>query len=196
MKRSLAISIALICAATTSHAGIFGPSNYDECLLDGAKSAQTEAAVQLVIAACRSKFPPNNASNQNEPEKSYRLFSALKADRPGVNNVINKISIVRAKSSRNKVQLTATNRNWFSVEGVSIGIPKKRISSCSWNQEDYAEFYDCSGHVGPQQTGVMDCEIPDASSRQLSYCVVGFFIYATEAEANTLKKRENIPPLK
>jgi len=48
------ILIVNICSA---YAGIFSASNYDDCILDGVKSAKTDLAVRAVYQACRSKFP-------------------------------------------------------------------------------------------------------------------------------------------
>jgi hypothetical protein len=41
----------------TAYAGIFPASNYDDCILDGIKSAKTDLAVRAVYQACRNKFP-------------------------------------------------------------------------------------------------------------------------------------------
>lgn len=49
-------SLILFCSLTC-YAGIFGPSDYDECVLDGVKAAQTQTAVASVHKACRNKFP-------------------------------------------------------------------------------------------------------------------------------------------
>ena len=37
-------------------AGIFGPNNYDECILENMKGTQTEHAALLVANSCASKF--------------------------------------------------------------------------------------------------------------------------------------------
>jgi hypothetical protein len=46
-----------------SYAGLFGPSTYDDCILDGVKSAKTDLAVRAVYQACRSKFPEFDSGN-------------------------------------------------------------------------------------------------------------------------------------
>jgi hypothetical protein len=48
--------------STNAHAGIFGPSNYEECVLSGLKDAKNEVSTQLLNKVCREKF-------QREPEK-------------------------------------------------------------------------------------------------------------------------------
>lgn len=196
MKRSLTISIALICAATSARAGLFGPSNYDECLLDGAKSAQSEAAVQLVVAACSNKFPTKDSSGQTVSEGKYRIFSAISANRPSVNAIVSNIDAVRAKTTRHKLLITATNKNRFSITGGLVGFPNTKGKNCSWNQDDYAEIYYCAGGIAKGQTGVLECDIPDVGTRKISYCLIGFQVYGTDAEIADFMKRENIPSLK
>lgn len=41
---------------TIAHAGLFGPSNYEECVLEGLKNTNTNASVQLLNKVCSEKF--------------------------------------------------------------------------------------------------------------------------------------------
>ena len=56
MKLSLFASL-LILLASNCYAGLFSPKNYDDCILDGVKSAKTDLAVRAVYESCRNKFP-------------------------------------------------------------------------------------------------------------------------------------------
>jgi hypothetical protein len=47
----------LIMLSSNCDAGLFSPKNYDDCILDGVKSAKTDLAVRAVYESCRSKFP-------------------------------------------------------------------------------------------------------------------------------------------
>ena len=40
-----------------AEAGLFGPSNYEECILEKMKGITSDVAARAVDAACRSKFP-------------------------------------------------------------------------------------------------------------------------------------------
>ena len=44
----------------SANAGLFGPGNYEECVLDNMKGITSDQAAGAVAAACRSKFskPP------------------------------------------------------------------------------------------------------------------------------------------
>jgi hypothetical protein len=45
-------------------AGIFGPSNFDECVLDAMKGVTSDVAARAIYASCRNKFPENMASEK------------------------------------------------------------------------------------------------------------------------------------
>ncbi len=59
MKNYIIILACSMLLIQPSFAGLFGPSNYDECVLDGIKSAKTDSAIQLLHRVCENKFPSN-----------------------------------------------------------------------------------------------------------------------------------------
>jgi hypothetical protein len=54
MKRLIFISLLLI--SNIGHGGIFGSSNYEECVLDGLKNTNTDSSVRLLRETCQKKF--------------------------------------------------------------------------------------------------------------------------------------------
>lgn len=197
-------------ATTPVSAGLFGPSNFDECVLDGVKDAKTETAARLVAQACRNKFPLPTTPAYNEPVTNNYGFSGLSAYRPAVYDFVSKIEIVRSKVAhhgqdygygikdnwfRYYIDVTVTNRNTFPITGIIIGINKRKSKTCSWDSNDYAEFYDCPGLAGVQQTASFECNVKDANKRQVNYCLVGFYVNGTESSIKQFMKNNNIPPL-
>lgn len=61
------VGVLLLLLSINASAGLFGPSNFDECVLDGVKDAKTETAARLVAQACRNKFPLQTTPAYNEP---------------------------------------------------------------------------------------------------------------------------------
>ena len=57
MKHLLITILLFLSSVSLSHAGLFGPSNYEECVLENVKTAQTDRAVSVVIMTCLDKFP-------------------------------------------------------------------------------------------------------------------------------------------
>jgi hypothetical protein len=45
-----------------TQSGPFGPSSYEDCVIDGAKSAMTKEALNAVYSMCRKKFGVESAS--------------------------------------------------------------------------------------------------------------------------------------
>ena len=50
-----------------SYAGLFGPSTYDECILDSMKGVTSDIAARFVARSCREQFPK---SQKKTPETS------------------------------------------------------------------------------------------------------------------------------
>lgn len=59
-------------------AGLFGPSNYDDCVLEGVKSARSDVAVYAVRAACYNKFPPPPELSKLKAGKNVTLSCKVK----------------------------------------------------------------------------------------------------------------------
>ena len=57
MKNLLITTLLFLSSVSLSHAGLFGPSNYEECVLENVKTAQTDRAVSAVMLMCQEKFP-------------------------------------------------------------------------------------------------------------------------------------------
>ena len=49
--------VILILLASPVHAGIFGPSTYEECILENMKGVQSDVAARQIARACRQQFP-------------------------------------------------------------------------------------------------------------------------------------------
>ena len=63
MKKIIFLTASLAIALESS-GGLFDPSNYEDCVLDGVKDAKNEAAVGAVYQMCRRKFPPKTQKNE------------------------------------------------------------------------------------------------------------------------------------
>lgn len=75
MKRSVFLTIVLIFfSPITTSSGVFGPSNYWECILDRMPGVKNDSVAIEVIRKCRKKFP-----NSLEVEKKSPLFGVKTA---------------------------------------------------------------------------------------------------------------------
>lgn len=57
MTRYFLIFSVIIVIPTTSFAGLFGPSNFDECIIESMKGVTSDTAALAIATACRRKFP-------------------------------------------------------------------------------------------------------------------------------------------
>ena len=55
----LFMSLSFFTIINVSYAGLFGPQNYDECILDKIDKMKNEAGVKALKDACFSKFTLN-----------------------------------------------------------------------------------------------------------------------------------------
>ena len=67
MRRVL-ILLTFLMTISPAHAGVFGPSNFDECILDKMQGVTSNTAASAIWLACRNKFP---AGKPTEPQSSH-----------------------------------------------------------------------------------------------------------------------------
>jgi hypothetical protein len=57
VKLTLVLLALLIGVPSVSFAGWFGPSNYDECILESMKGVTSDVAARMIARSCQEKFP-------------------------------------------------------------------------------------------------------------------------------------------
>jgi hypothetical protein len=213
VKNFIQIKLQLFIIATTlacsSHAWtLFGPKNFEDCVLDGVKSAKTEQASNAVIMACRNKFPPKSnpsaAPKIESPE--HFIFSGLGSNRPQLNLLINNIKInhlkviqtgtnvygVKSYDYGHYLSAEITNRNEFPITGIEIGLSGGK-GNCTMNDRDYSEIYTCEGLAGSRQSAAFKCYIPRVESRKFFTCITGLRVYGTPSDVQGFMARYQIP---
>lgn len=108
--------IALVASILVSpaSAGIFGPSNYEDCVLEGVKSAKTNQAVNAIVAMCSSKFSSSNA----KPEEKKMVTCGKKKIDPNE----------RASIQIDMTDLSATNHT-IKIQRVAWESPYQYIKA-------------------------------------------------------------------
>ncbi len=189
---------------------LFGPKNYEDCVLDGVKNAKTNKAVAVVVQACANKFPRKSPAGSPLPTydpPDYNLFSSFGMFRPTLNQLITKIEVnalnvvqtgnklygVKSYDHGHHLSLEVTNRNEFPIVGLEIGVPKRKNGLCSWDDKDFSEIHRCDGNAGARNSGSFVCKIPRLESRRVEVCITGFFMYANNADVEEFKRKYSIP---
>ena len=73
MKKIIFLMTTLAIAFESS-GGLFGPSTFEECLLDNMKNAKTDNAVSAVKSACAMKFPIKDTKEKSSSVKLCKLY--------------------------------------------------------------------------------------------------------------------------
>ena len=131
-------------APVIANAGLFGPSNFEECILKGMKNVSSDQAANMIAYACREKFPAPKSTTPDAPlYESPKSFYFRSTDDLGstVTQLIVKIetnhmrvrthgtdygSGIRSHDFGYHLEIEARNRNDFRIGGIWVGVPKKR----------------------------------------------------------------------
>ena len=142
-------------------AGLFGPSNMDDCVLEGMKGVQSDVAAGAIYRACKQKFPPPKA-----PEKPMITSGKPRLDIWDNRNLafLNKIGIVSWRDSWTAV---VTNKNSFPITGVYLA---NALNGTCPRENTYKEIYLYEGTIDQNTTGVVT---GTGTGVKGSYCIVG-----------------------
>lgn len=73
LTATLCLTVALLFGyAGVSYAGIFGPSNYEDCVLEGMKGVKSDLAARVIISACAGKFPSKKKYTPQSKKPKYQ----------------------------------------------------------------------------------------------------------------------------
>lgn len=185
--------------SSVASAGWFGPSNYDECILEGVKDAKTTAAASLVAQACRNKFPPKQQQapiSTPTPTPNYDYLRVdFYDDKTGKRENWNlKIKVVSTQSKKTytygtRKEVRAMNSYSIPVQAIKIGVinPQDSSSSCPDNFSGYSQVVSCRGYAGAREAGNFECD--DFSG---SYCITGFLTSLVDTDKTIKQLRSEL----
>jgi hypothetical protein len=70
-KFFLCATLIIFLCSGGAQAGWFGPSNFDECILDRIKGTQSDLAARAIMRACRQQFPDKPAESTPIPQSCF-----------------------------------------------------------------------------------------------------------------------------
>lgn len=162
MRAILTLVLALF--FSNAHAGLFGPSNYDDCVLENLKTAKTESAVASVHMACRNKFPEKKKNvdkvrcgkNLFDPTESANFSVPIPMSSPKRTFHIRTSRLIRTGDT-----LTVHLQSDLPYSIVSVRVAGFKESSDSIPLENY----ECSGVANEGSTGKFVCQNVHPSTR-------------------------------
>ena len=77
-NRTLATaSLLILFVPLVGNAGLFGPSDYNECILESMKGVTSDVAAGVIVRSCREKFPKQPKKKPKSRELSHKELSQL-----------------------------------------------------------------------------------------------------------------------
>ena len=133
----LTIMLVGLAGGFYGRAGLFGPSDYDECIIEGMQSVQSDRAADFVAASCFKKFPvqENRTAVEGPASEDWRKLSniSIKIDSENDNSSNNESSLAsnedaefnervnRYRETKNLVDLyRASYKNLVIEEGKKL----------------------------------------------------------------------------
>jgi hypothetical protein len=84
MARSAAFGLTCLTFSGLAFAGLFGPSNYDECVLEHLKGVSSDVGARMVAAVCAKQFPAKKAAEKSaRPNPEASSATNLDRTKPG-----------------------------------------------------------------------------------------------------------------
>jgi hypothetical protein len=110
-----------------SLAGWFGPSNYDECVLESMKGVTSDMAARAIILSCRDKFPrkksvdsevPINVVSQLDGRAGMTIYGYFKGTIYNGNNewTITQITVAISPKTKDKSQDPPIHAKEYNVD--------------------------------------------------------------------------------
>ena len=193
----------LVLFCSPAYAGWFTSdgSNFEECMENRRTDIKNYQQLGVASRYCSSKHPsaPTPAPTPTMTTSTHQVMAGSNNGR--LQNLTKNINItdsaikhdghdygsgIKSDDFKYYQEVRVTNRNDFPVTGILIGVSKKIKGQCSWADKDYQEIYSCEGLARTKQSGEFKCYISDVVKRKYSYCVIGFNVYATDADFNSV----------
>ncbi len=125
-------ALVLLGAFSSAYAGIFGPSSFDDCVLESMKGVTSDIAARAIYQSCREKFP------EKKVQRNTRALSPFE---------LNKLD-GRGGASGNYFSVDLLNAN----KGVTISQVTLVVVTKIGGKE-VINYYDSDIDIGPNKTG-------------------------------------------
>lgn len=166
-------ALLFILLAGTANAGIFGPSNYEECILEKIDQVKNEEAVRALQQACSAKFDFTETIGEKiqglqrillrkkcglteegdySANTAFITFLSNKSDgykskvQESIVKIVNGKHVTHYESYRFIPYFSFVNKNQFAISGLAVGFLKEsyKSKSCSIDKSDYDAISYCA----------------------------------------------------
>lgn len=153
--RILFFVVWLFALTTISRAGVFGPSSYEDCILDSMKGVTSDDAARLVQLACREKFPVSYGATPLTADE----LSKVELSEAQLGNRVPAAQYSAAAVK--KIEESGFNTLSFTARNVSDSLT---VTSLTIRVQDdvggTSREYTLACHIKPQASARLDVELP------------------------------------
>ena len=134
----LLVTVIILFGSFNAHAGLFGPSNYNECVIDGLKDITNDKAIALLKQTCADEFPTKeqkeNKSKYKQVTKQlkscgvkgYAFEYFLPIGHPASKDFLNKVVKGKTQYDPNKhPEVYLSNVTKYALSGLKLGWAEK-----------------------------------------------------------------------
>ncbi|HKQ34473.1 MAG TPA: hypothetical protein VJT11_04120 [Nitrospiraceae bacterium] len=151
MKMLLICNVVVLVSLFTGpvHAGLLGPSNYDECITDSMKGVSSEVAARAIMQSCRERFSgrvKNKPASRPLSDEELRKLTG-RAELEEANH---------SKAINFKAKIYNGNQN-LTISEITLSITTTQKGEKAIRQ--YAADMQYSSDIPPLKTGSISAEI-------------------------------------
>lgn len=150
---SLAFSISVFIHIGNANAGIFGPSNFEECVLANMKGVISDRAAEIIESACSEKFPMKSPDNDTGHQKNKTGQVEVHYQR-----FLNLVDVAIKEMPGNYAVIEIFNKSELPLSEVRIGVLKKN-KFCSYDLNDFESVSACQGKFAAGISTRQTCKI-------------------------------------
>ncbi len=174
MKKKIFFALALMTSANAMAWTLFGPKNYDECILQNMKGVTDKTAAELIMMSCSNKFSNDYKPSKEEQAATLRaeqaklateLLQKKRAAKCGISITSNGdfelkelrlgneyeestsqyLNLIKnAQFDKGMQKISFQNNNKFGVVALRIGFIKGKV--CSNDSTAYEAIVSCTGY--------------------------------------------------
>ena len=138
---------------TFSYAGIFGPSNFDDCVLESMKGVTSDVAARAIYKSCLEKFPKKQVKRSTRALTPWELYGITGRGGPSYTQ------------DHFSVDLLNGNKG-ITVSEITLAITTKIEG------KEVTNFYDNEVDIGPNKMGNIFVKfIPGDAGAKFSWAI-------------------------
>jgi hypothetical protein len=165
----IAITLLLLMPINEANAWLFGPSNFEDCVIDGIKNAKSDAAASLVTQACALKFP--NKEKSKEVKCGKKSIPSNERSKVSFNLPLNTVGSGEYYAKIGRIeyeQIGGYGKNLlvaYVQSNLPVNLGEVVLKGYEVKGQKSIGSYQCLGNSSPKTTGRFVCYNTDPKAK-------------------------------